>query len=483
MAILFKKPIKAQHNAKTDPITKIKLNTPSGQKLLDINSDEYRALYESGKLMGYDKATDAYTAAPLNEVVVTAPRKKSLLDQYADKIAKEHKDDGFFEAAVGMPIDAVASIPQLLATKLLSGKVQRPSEALNITNTVGKIATDAILDPVNLVGLNTIKTLNGITFDGVKSSVKEIPSAINSIRANTKNLFKSYNINAVSEDVIHTPGVKKAINTEVNKVKALESLDDNSLVSKIVEEIKSRMKDPEFARRAKASGLKFDNLSKLNVKKITDSWAKSYPEFVGIEGTIGINPSLLDNEDLLKIAMEHEVGHKFANVAKLSMPDNLLGRKKINDQILDLTVKKDLTPQDGTLNNTSSETLFNTSGGFSTKGNDQFSSESLKSSLSNDLNAAKYIKHGTEATGMVYELRRDMLNRNMLSYIYDKITPEMVKQAYNTRQNAAMPLRLFNIIDPSQQNFKKLTKILNTIPALGAPILLNTPNPDNTNLQ
>ena len=44
------------------------------------------------------------------------------------------------------------SIPQKAITKLVTGKYQTPSEAMGIKNKAGAIATDILLDPVNLIG-------------------------------------------------------------------------------------------------------------------------------------------------------------------------------------------------------------------------------------------------------------------------------------------------------------------------------------------
>ena len=49
------------------------------------------------------------------------------------------------------------SIPQKAITKLITGKYQTPSEAMGIKNKAGAIATDMILDPINLAGAGAIK--------------------------------------------------------------------------------------------------------------------------------------------------------------------------------------------------------------------------------------------------------------------------------------------------------------------------------------
>ena len=52
--------------------SKVKVNINNEIKEFDISSQEYKDLYNSGKLMSYDKNTDSYTAPDLPEVSVTA---------------------------------------------------------------------------------------------------------------------------------------------------------------------------------------------------------------------------------------------------------------------------------------------------------------------------------------------------------------------------------------------------------------------------
>ena len=52
--------------------TKVKVNQNNQIKEYDISSPEYKDLYNSGKLMSYDKNSDTYIATPLKEVVITA---------------------------------------------------------------------------------------------------------------------------------------------------------------------------------------------------------------------------------------------------------------------------------------------------------------------------------------------------------------------------------------------------------------------------
>ena len=74
------------------------------------------------------------------------------------------------------------SIPQKAVTKLVTGKYQTPSEAMNIKNPVGAFAVDAVLDPANIVG----GTAAAKIAKGVKAA-----KAVNSVAKKVKPNFKS----------------------------------------------------------------------------------------------------------------------------------------------------------------------------------------------------------------------------------------------------------------------------------------------------
>jgi hypothetical protein len=54
------------------PNKKVKVNQNNQIKEYDISSPEYKNLYDSGKLMSYDKTSDTYISTPLEEVTITA---------------------------------------------------------------------------------------------------------------------------------------------------------------------------------------------------------------------------------------------------------------------------------------------------------------------------------------------------------------------------------------------------------------------------
>ena len=67
-------------------------------KEYDINSPEYRDLYNSGKLTSYDKNSDTYTATPLKEVTITAEAPQWLKDKR--QFEKEYSKDRFIDEAM-----------------------------------------------------------------------------------------------------------------------------------------------------------------------------------------------------------------------------------------------------------------------------------------------------------------------------------------------------------------------------------------------
>jgi hypothetical protein len=120
----------------------------------------------------YNRAMDLYDAPVLPLATITAKKsplkgtlaptkKESFLEEWGRIINEENKDAGLASAMFMTPINAAMSLPQLLATKLITGETQRPSKALGIKNPVGKFATDMVLDPLNFTGV-PIKAARGV---------------------------------------------------------------------------------------------------------------------------------------------------------------------------------------------------------------------------------------------------------------------------------------------------------------------------------
>jgi hypothetical protein len=136
---------------------KVKVKLQDGTvKEYDQSSPEYRALYQSGKLAGQNSATGEFTGRQLPEATVTG--KKTEWNKLKEHVIDENKNTGLLGQMTVVPFGMVAGVPQLLATRAITGKYQRPSEALHRKTFVGKLATDMLLDPLAFTGLATAGT-------------------------------------------------------------------------------------------------------------------------------------------------------------------------------------------------------------------------------------------------------------------------------------------------------------------------------------
>jgi hypothetical protein len=122
---------------------------------------EYEEAYNKGEVLS---STGERSPIALDEVTVqnTYKKDKNWLEQYADKITEENKDAGVMGAIFGTPLSAITSLPQMFATKAITGEMQRPSEAMDIQNPYGAFAVDAVLDPANLVGAGMYGKAEGL---------------------------------------------------------------------------------------------------------------------------------------------------------------------------------------------------------------------------------------------------------------------------------------------------------------------------------
>ena len=85
----------AQDGSVYPPNKKVKVNQDNQIKEYDISSPEYRDLYNTGRLMSYDKTSDTYTATPLKEVTITAEAPQRLKDKR--QFEKEYSKDRFID--------------------------------------------------------------------------------------------------------------------------------------------------------------------------------------------------------------------------------------------------------------------------------------------------------------------------------------------------------------------------------------------------
>jgi hypothetical protein len=135
---------------------KTKASAQNGETL-QYGTPEYKKAYDENRVAYYDKDSDTYINQELAPIEVQGRvRDKGFWEQYVDKIVNENRGASPLEAAIGVPISAVASLPQLAATYAFTDKVQRPSEAMDIENPYLAMGTDFVLDPLNVTGTGVL---------------------------------------------------------------------------------------------------------------------------------------------------------------------------------------------------------------------------------------------------------------------------------------------------------------------------------------
>ena len=171
--------VKAQFGTETKSLGAGKYNTTTG-KVVDWGTPEYETAYNRGEVLS-DKGVPSEVTmqgGTLPELVLQNNYKRGFLEKYRDKIVEENKDAGLLGAIIGTPISAITSLPQLAATYGITGKMQRPSEAMDIQNPYGAMAVDAFLDPANAIGVGELTALGRLTKEQALAKLAKIPTSI-----------------------------------------------------------------------------------------------------------------------------------------------------------------------------------------------------------------------------------------------------------------------------------------------------------------
>jgi hypothetical protein len=152
---------------------------------LIYGSPEYKKAYDENRVAYYDEDSDTYINQELAPIEVAGRAKeKGFWQKYVDKIVEENRGASPLEAAIGVPISAVASLPQMAATYAFTGEAERPSEAMNIENPYLALGADVALDPLNFIGTGVLTKEKALSkLAGVNkiipSTLKTLPKAKN----------------------------------------------------------------------------------------------------------------------------------------------------------------------------------------------------------------------------------------------------------------------------------------------------------------
>ncbi len=473
------------------------------------------------KLRGYvHKGEKAIGLDPYNE------RSDDFFEQLARRIntatgGKDwYKQPNDASGAGGLPtammetVMAPFSIPQLAATYGVTGKVQTPSQAMDIQNPVGAFLTDAALDPLSYVGAGLTKT--GQNF--IKSLPEQInKAALSQINKNPRLVLSLQrgrpisldNVNTVSGirygDVSGVPNFNKIRPNTISEIDFFKQLEkgagslDNSLQKRITdlesEEGFRRLVNQEKEYLFYNSDLEEDALervAKINARaridelKNTNNINKEAAEFAssnflntGLPNKFVETSQLYDNafraagyDDVLSNMLSKRQGFNLVkptpNYSK-SVPGEIgIGYNYVGSKPTEMH-----------------EIAHSLQRGRRLSVDDQLRNIVPKKELTRDQeHAYKYFMKGSdgqEPSAFANELRESMLQSGIIPDYYSPISQQQIQDAYKYFKTKPMGIydkntgkflsstRILDFMAPNQSNSKLLSDILNELPAV-APL-------------
>jgi len=265
-----------------------------------------------------------------------------------------------------------------------------------------------------------------------------------------------------------------------------------------LEKVKQAVSTPEGRKRLKSLHMDPDKVK--DIKAVYDHNYKSANAFYSPdENTVNFGPVLTfkpgtyEMGDVRRGILEHEFGHGLQDTYNRGFRDNVLKMDRVKNYLKDFESEMFLSrfgrpgpvwdeQRDEIMKAVNISPLDRKLGKLILKG-DKGSTQSFgkdNTSLREDIpsfrgkhkSSADYFRTGSgenERMPFLTETRQDMLSRGDIKHRHQKVTPERVKEIYDSYKQ--LPLseqgdRIFNIIDGSKsENFKILARALNRLPA------------------
>lgn len=278
----------------------------------------------------------------------------------------------------------------------------------------------------------------------------------------------------------------KALIKQLDRNKLPEYTDEG--VMGAFNDFMARIDTPEGKRRAAELGIQnVEDLKKVKVKQDKSTYGYHSGAKQVQEALIGMNPDIP-----YRNILRHELEHNVQNVIQLNKAqavkdkENKLGRmlfeerfealkptSSIDDMLdkLELRDFKEKTP--------SLEDILSKPEIWEEPVKKKYTAQMYSDKLSDRAEAKNYFKTGSqgrEKSAMLAEVQQYMLDNKLINHAYDNITPEKVKETFikgieKNPQNNKSPLRIFNIMRPTENNYKLLSEALNkmlvTTPVVG----------------
>lgn len=485
--------------------------TTTGKQVI-WGTPEYEKAYNRGEVITNKGVKSPITlqGGQLDEVVIQNNYKRGFWGKYRDKILEENKDAGLFGAILGTPISAVASLPQLAMMEGLTGKMQRPSEAMNIQNPYGAMAVDAVTDPANLVGAGILtkeKTLSRLT-GLARSTEGNILPNVNKLNpfSGTGSFIKKVGNNvALVKDLIvdkNTTLNKNFIFDSKNKIynqieEGYKTL-DKSLEQKIndlnSEEGKKRLINQE---KEYLQDFYYDPKNVDLQKAATENANARIEELDNIKAFGNKNKEFAYNVDLNKVSKTGIIKPNIESVQyRYGIPTNNADYEYTAD-IIDNPSGSKMLPGKLTLGRGyehSTPTAFHEINhalqrARTLKIDNELRSivPDFKENLSyDDINAYTYFKLGSEGgepSSFLAELRSQMQKDGFIKNTYDNVSPELIEKAkdfYSKNKSKKVFItasglkgitntRILDFSRATPENYKIISDAMNKLPTV-API-------------
>lgn len=414
--------------------------------------------YQAGSKFNHLIKTNEDLKKPAPRKGLLKPKTKTQAD-----VVKEQIANGYTSID---PFEELLDAPSKSATYLLSGKYEMPSDALNIKNPIGKFATDAVLDPTNLLGVGLLSKLGKVdkAADAVSTVNKADKLVLGNLGPNKPkigNYFKNTEIAPVDM-------VKKFEDNAAERLKELaspegrrrleafagEELTDaqhKKIVSNVADTRYSYVDSPDFTGSHASTSLTNPFMEKLRNFIRGDALEKRNSVFVNNN----------DTKNSLGVDLDGIWNHEHSHVVTNSV-ERVLGERPMDAWAAGIEVGKNKTLPEALNSNVLKDPIKGEMHDYLLY-DDEFPSHlsELRSALKRD--------------GVIKNNYDHVSDEKMIDYINNKIATDPANQS---RMDYIMRSHYLNDKAEGLRSFSEIMKRYNRLPALvpgmvGAGVVAN----------
>jgi hypothetical protein len=380
---------------------------------------------------------------------------------------------------------AVSNMPNVIydeqtgTTSAVNPNMTYEGEPANFMGERQQKSIDHIVGALDAAGYITgVGELAGLGYRGLKTAIGE------SIESGLLSKFKPNKLKSISSSTENVGNIFKQTRAEdknylkfLDKEMRVNSLpkSQNKEALNVFEDFKTRIQTPEGQKRMKELGIDSDELlRKVSIREDPNTYGyyNGNPHNI-----IAIHPE----HPLARKVTRHELEHAVQNAMKSSKMKKAINASyeerlkileepsttNIDKMLSDLELRKEGTP----------DKVWDVS---KIESDQPVDMSEYKSLISNKQNATDYFLSGSkgrEKSSYAAEVQQYMMDNGVIPKTsYTEITPEMVKDthvdAMFDEEGGGKYLRLFNIMKPTDANYKlisdALNKMMTVTPVVGA---------------